>query len=110
MNLGDQLDLDTLQLNPGTGHDLLYARDQNNRTALSVIGNAALSVYGSSRPDPQSCAADDLNQTPLLLENLSSGTYLCYRTDQGRQGWARLVSFDTAGSPLNLDILTWALP
>lgn len=110
MDLGDQLDLDTLQLNPGSGQDLVYARNLNNQPELSVLGNAAFSVYGSSRPDAQSCAADDLSQTPLLLEALNSGTYLCYRTDQGRMGWARLVSFDTVGGPLNLEILTWALP
>lgn len=110
MNPGDQLNLDTLQLNPGSGQDLLYARNQNNQPELSVLGSAAFSVYGSSRPDSQSCAADDLTQTPLLLEALSSGAYLCYRTDQGRWGWARLVSFDTSGGPLNLEILTWALP
>lgn len=110
LNLGDQLDLDTLQLNTGSGQDLLYARNANNQPELSVLGNAAFSVFGSSRPDSQSCAADDLIQTPLLLESLSSGDYLCYRTDQGRWGWARLVSFDTTGGPLNLEILTWALP
>lgn len=110
LNINDRLDLDSLQRNPASGQDLLYSRSETNQPILSTQGDAAFSVYGSSRPDSQSCLVDDLSQTPLLLENLASGTYLCYRTDQGRWGWARLVSFDNSGGALNLEILTWALP
>ncbi len=110
LNPNDQLDLDSLQINPGTGQDLVYARNASSQLTLTALETAGLSVFGSSQPDSQACKADDLSQSPLLLDDLSSGTYLCYRTGENRGGWARLVSFDAASGVLNLEILTWALP
>lgn len=106
----DTLDLDSNQVNSPSGQDLLYQLITGSQYQLVPQGSAALAVYGSTRPNLNDCQADDLTQSPLRVDNLSSGTYLCYRTDQGRPGWMRLAGFDTASGVLSVEILTWAVP
>lgn len=107
---GDQLDLDSNQINPGGGEDLSFeTRDEN--LALVPLGSAAIAVFGSGQPSLNDCQTATLSGDPLPVEgNLTSGTYLCYRTNMALPGWALVTGFDPDSAMLNLDIFTWAVP
>jgi hypothetical protein len=49
-----------------------------------------------------------MSSAPIAIESLSAGSYLCYRTDQGRPGWLRYNSIDAGDGSLSVNILTWA--
>jgi hypothetical protein len=51
-----------------------------------------------------------LSNSPVTVEELPIGTYLCYQTDQGLPGSARLSEFNIDNYALTLDVLTWSLP
>jgi len=51
-----------------------------------------------------------MSPAPIAVESLSTGTYLCYLTSQGRFGRALLVSLDPDDFTLTLELLTWASP
>lgn len=107
---GDQLDLDTNQINPGSGEDLSFETSDEN-LALVPLGSTAIAVSGSAQPTLNDCQTATLSGDPLPAEgNLSAGTYLCYRTNMALPGWALVTGFDPDGATLSLDIFTWAIP
>ena len=69
-----------------------------------------LGVAGSLEPGLEDCQNASMSSAPIAVESLALGTYMCYRTDQGAAGRARLVTLDPANYALALDVLTWALP
>jgi hypothetical protein len=110
LSVNDTLDLDTLQVNGG-GPDLKYRTTLiDPRQQLVPLVAVTMSVYGGSQPSLANCQAANLGATPIILDNLSTGTYLCYRTDLGLPGWARFDGFDSNTGALILQILTWKLP
>ncbi len=106
LNVNATLDLDTDQINV-SGADLGYTADGSGKHQLSPLGGALLGNYGSSQPGLASCQASALSTTPIIVEDIAIGTYLCYRTDEGRYGRARLSSFNTGNFTVTLEFLTW---
>lgn len=107
---GDQIDLDSNSVN-GSGADAAYQLNAGDgKHYLQPQGSATLGLYGGFRPNQTDCQATNLGASPINVQDLAIGTYLCYRTDQGRYGYARLTGFDTGTARLNLDIFTWQSP
>jgi len=105
----DLIDLDTLELQP-QGADLVYQTGVDNYHFFTPIESVLLGVYGSLEPGLQDCQNAGMSSAPIAVESLSIDTYLCYRTDLGAAGRARLVAMDTTNFALTLDLLTWELP
>jgi len=106
----DTLDLDTNQVNSGSGEDLIFTYDEQNHF-LDPIGSAAMAVVGNAQPSIDDCQTITLSTDPQIVEgNLAAGTYLCYRTDMALPGWALVARFDPDNSTLDLQILTWTIP
>lgn len=106
----DTLDLDTNQVNSGSGEDLIFTYDEQNHF-LDPIGTAAMAVVGNAQPSMDDCQTVTLSTDPQIVEgNLTTGTYLCYRTDMALPGWALVTGFDPDSSTLDLQILTWTIP
>jgi len=103
------IDLDTLELQP-QGADLVYQTGVDNYHFFTPIESVLLGVYGSLEPGLQDCQNAGMSSAPIAVESLSIDTYLCYRTDLGAAGRARLVAMDTTNFALTLDLLTWELP
>ena len=101
------LDLDTNQLNSG-GEDISYRTKGNGLHQMEPISGAAFGIFGSSQPTLSNCLNIPLDANPIVIENLTPGTYLCYRTDDDRPGWLQVVSLGTDGM-LSLQILTWQI-
>ena len=103
------LDLDTLKLQ-APGADLGYQTGTNSYHFLTPVSPTLLGVYGSLEPGLQDCQTAGMSSAPIAVESLSIGTYLCYRTDLGAIGRARLVALEANSFALTLDLLTWESP
>lgn len=110
LNPGDRIDLDTLGVNSGSGEDLSYESDAEGKHPLIPLADALIGRYGENPPTLALCQQANLGNTPLVMENLPIGTYLCYRTNQGLIGRARLTGFNVDNYILTLDLTTWSLP
>lgn len=106
LNVGATLDLDTDQINTA-GADVAYSASDNGKHRLVPQGNALLGVYSTSQPGQADCQASALGASAIVVEDTPVGTYLCYRTDQGRYGRARLSNFNPDNFTVTLEILTW---
>lgn len=105
----DRLDLDNNQLNPTEGSDLALTSG-GGKYLLIPLNQASFSIFGRSEPTIQECQAASLDARAIFVDDKSAGTYLCYRTDLGLPGWARLTRFWSDKAMLNLEIHTWDLP
>lgn len=110
LNPGSKIDLDTLGVNSGNGEDLSYESNPDGKHLLVPLGDALIARYGENQPTPELCQLASLSNSPVTVEELPMGTYLCYRTDQGLPGSARLSEFNIDNYALTLDILTWSSP
>jgi hypothetical protein len=110
LSITDTLDLDTTVINGGAGTDLLFELNGNGQHQLTPQNNAIIGVYGTSQPSKANCQAAPMTSLPIVLENTPVVSYLCYRTDQGLPGYARLSSFSVDSNTATLDVVTWATP
>jgi hypothetical protein len=106
LNVNATLDLDSDQIN-ASGADLAYVEVGNGKHQLATQGGALLGFYGGGQPGQTNCQAGALGSTPIIVEDTPMGSYLCYRTDQGRYGRARLSNLDMENFTVTLEILTW---
>lgn len=101
------IDLDTGVTNGGSGNDISYTTDQSGTHPLSTLGGAGFSIYGTQTPTYDNCRAANVSSGSLTVENLTVGTYLCFRSEQGNYGWLRIEGFDASSALLSLSLLTW---
>jgi hypothetical protein len=106
LNVSATLDLDADQINT-PGADVAYAEDGNGKHQLNPQSSALLGVYGGGQPGQANCQASAIGTAPVVVEDTPTGTYLCYRTDQGRYGRLRLSNFDAENFTVTLEFLTW---
>ncbi len=104
---GTTLDLDSLS---GAGGDITYQTDENNNHPITPLENVLLGVYGASEPSKSACLAASLGNASIAIEVISPGTYLCFRTGEGRPGWLRIISLNTQDYAMALQVLTWVSP
>lgn len=111
LNANVSLDFDTLQIGSG-GADVLYQPITDGQTVsghqLVPQAGATLGYFGSGQPTYAQCQNTSKGAGPIDLVSMGTGTYLCYFTNQGLNGWARIDALDTDGQVLTLTILTWA--
>lgn len=106
LNVNALLDLDTDQIN-AAGADVAYIEAGDGKHQLTSQGGALLGLYGAEQPGQTNCQASALGTTSIIVEDTSVGSYLCYRTDQGRYGRARVSNFNADNFTVTLEILTW---
>ncbi|HLF88358.1 MAG TPA: NBR1-Ig-like domain-containing protein [Anaerolineales bacterium] len=101
------IDLDTGATNGASGNDISYTTDQSGTHPLTPLGGTTMGIFGTQIPTPGNCQAAGLSAGSLTVETLATGTYLCFRTEQGHYGWLRIDSFDSSNLILGLTLLTW---
>jgi len=106
LNVNATLDFDTDQIN-SSGADVAYNANAAEKHELAPQGGALMSLYGNSQPGQANCQASALGTSPVVVEDTPTGSYLCYRTNEGRYGRARLSSFNTDNLTVTLEFLTW---
>ncbi len=107
LQIGDQYDLDTNQVNAG-GEDLTYLKSDQQHL-LSPVGDAALTLFGGAAPTLAECQSLELFSEPLAVDDLV-GLYLCYRTNMALPGRMRVSGIDADTDALQVEIYTWAIP
>jgi hypothetical protein len=106
LNVNATLDLDTDQINTA-GADVAYVENGGGKHQLAPQSSALLGHYGSEQPGQANCQASALGTSPIIVEDTPVGNFLCYRTDQGRYGRARISNFNADNFTVTLEILTW---
>lgn len=109
LNPGDALDLDSGELNPGAGQDLLYESNPDGLHRISPRSEARLAIYGEQPPGRADCEAVELETASLVAMNLIQ-RYVCYETDQGQPGWAYLQEINPNTYTARLEFFTWTAP
>jgi hypothetical protein len=111
LNANDGVDLDTLQLGTG-GSDLTYQPITDGETVsghqLVPQAGATAGVFGAGQPFYAQCQNAGKSAAPIDLLANGNGTYLCFFTNQGLTGWARIDALDAENQVLTITILTWA--
>lgn len=109
--ISDTLDLDNLLVNAG-GVDLVYKLIGSNPPQHQLVPLEALTLgfYGGLQPKFQDCQSTALAATPITLNELALGSYLCYHTGLNLYGWMRLDQFNSVNGEVKLQILTWESP
>ena len=107
---GYRIDLDSGQVNSGSGEDLSYEENAEGKHLIIPQGNSVLAVFGASQPQLFNCQATALSAASLIVEDITEGTYLCYRTNMGLPGRAFFTALNPDDFSLSLEILTWIVP
>jgi hypothetical protein len=109
--ISDTLDLDSLQVNV-SGADLEYRRTTTDPAQDQIIplGSVVMGTHGDTQPALGDCQGANMTGTAINLEELDVSSYICYRTDLGLPGWARLDGFNLEANTVTLHIFTWKLP
>ncbi|MCK5315755.1 MAG: hypothetical protein KAJ53_11555 [Anaerolineales bacterium] len=108
LTLNDTLDLDTNQVNTGGGEDLKYALSEDGQHKLSPLGSTIMGIFGQVQPKLADCQTVNMDGSPVIVDTIPIGNYLCYQTGAGRPGWAKLVELNNEDDTLTVNILTWA--
>jgi len=95
------LDMGTLG---GPGADILYRNLVTGRVLTPLNGTVLARGAGTNR-GYVGCQAETWSSTPLPFAALSTGTYVCLRTSQGRIGQFRVNGF--SGLTMNIGYTIW---
>jgi hypothetical protein len=110
LNIGDGINLSSNIVNSGA-NDAIFQKENEEPLKLVPQGSAQFGIYGASQPNYANCQATALSSSPMVAgQQLTQGSYLCYRTNQGLLGWLRIASFNTESGVLKIQLLTWAIP
>jgi hypothetical protein len=111
MVMSDTLNLDNLQVNAG-GTDLEFRLTvaEPPLHQLVPLGNVIMGIYGDTQPELLDCQNAPMTGEAITLEDLGTSSYICYRTDLGLPGWARVDALNPEDHTVGLQILTWKLP
>jgi hypothetical protein len=104
------LDLDSGMINQAAKDDLRYQVTEQGQAQLLPENGARLVVFGQALPGFLDCASLSLSTTPILMDDLQPGAYLCYRTTEGLPGRVSLTAYDPQRQSMTLEYLTWAVP
>jgi hypothetical protein len=100
--------LDSGRVGAGVG-DVWFHAVTNTEIYLEPVNGTRLSWGGGQNRGFEGCSQADLSPGRITLGRLNVGTYLCYRTDQGRIGQMRVEGFkqDGGGRTISLSYVTW---
>ncbi|HQA28453.1 MAG TPA: hypothetical protein PLA02_04460 [Brevefilum fermentans] len=101
-------DLDEGLLNGGSGKDLWYQVVSATERYLTPINGAGFAVWGGSAPGMSDCIGASLSTTSIPLSSSLVGTYVCYRTNEGRPGAFRVN--ELTGTTIKIGYTTWNKP
>jgi hypothetical protein len=103
---GSTADLDSGNLDPAQGGDLLFEVTAPGAELILPLSPALLESSGVLRmPSPEACLAATLGPGPVPLVGLEPGVSLCYQTGEGRPG---LLIINLVNGTLGVSYTTWA--
>ena len=106
LQMDDALDLDKKSKNNGE-EDLILTKDDQDFPYIATTGSARMGYHGGGQPTGAICQATSLGSSPVYLQDISGGSYFCYRTNEGNLGWLQAIDYDTGDEVLSIQMLTW---
>jgi hypothetical protein len=102
------VDLDKGTMGGGNNDDLWFQAVTNAQLFLKPVNGAQLAVGDGSNRGYDGCSTASFSTTAVPLGSLSTGTYVCAATGDGRVSQFRIVGI-TPGSPkkLTINYTTW---
>ncbi len=107
--LQDWMDLDSGMINTGSTDDLTFQMEKE-KAVLRPASGTRIAVFGARTPTESDCRDVRLSSESLMLDSLKEGVFLCYRSNQGLPGYARLPVINLKDNFLKLEFLTWSAP
>jgi len=104
-------DLDEGVLSSTSALDLWFEAVSSSEKYLTPRNGATFAVWGTSAPGMYDCIGASLSDARIPIASAPVGTYVCYRTNQGRPGVFRVN--ELSGSPsqtLKIGFTTWNAP
>jgi hypothetical protein len=110
MGDGDQLDLDTAELNPAdlTSADFIYQFGEETAHVLMTMNGTQWMVFGDEQPTFGDCQDAPMSGNAISFTEVPIGTYLCYRTSGALPGRLQFEGFEA--EQISVSFLTWAVP
>lgn len=103
-------DFDTGEMDQLENDDMRFFIAEDGLAQLLPENGARLVSFGRSAPGLADCASISLSTSPVYLNQVHPGAYLCYRTTEGLPGYLVIQVIDDQQSLLSLEFLTWAVP
>lgn len=88
--------------------EIQYLLNEQQERTFILANGASMSVYGLAAPTFSVCHETALGTDSILVNNLFSGVYLCYRTSKGLPGMMRINAITE--DVVTFEFVTWALP
>ncbi len=98
---------------PGTGaqQDFWFEAVSAAEKYLTPQNGARFAIWGTSAPGMYDCLNKGKNTNKIALSDLPVGTYVCYKTTEGRPGAFRVNAISGGGSQtLSIGYTTWEKP
>lgn len=108
--VNDFVDLDGIGQGGFKEADLSLRLSGEGFAQLVPENGARLIVVGNSLPEERTCRTLTLYNQPVDLRGVESGIFLCYRTQVGLPGYARITYINLAEPMVTVEYLTWAKP
>lgn len=89
-----------------SGEDLELVKESASTYRIVPTANAQIATVEGRRPSYAQCAAAKRSGRSILVSELHEGTYLCVRTDQGRNSAVQLNDSDIENG-INISYITW---
>ncbi|NPV84711.1 MAG: hypothetical protein HPY45_01705 [Anaerolineae bacterium] len=110
LSVNDFVDLDGIGQGGFKEADLSLRLSGEGSPQLVPENGARLIVVGNSLPEERTCRGLPLYNQPVDLREVESGVFLCYRTQVGLPGYARITYINLTEPMVTVEYLTWAKP
>jgi hypothetical protein len=104
---GSSLNLDVGRIENGAESDFILKKDPAGGL-FSPLNGSSVILFGLQAPTEAECREATLNATPVLLQVAKNDFYICFRTNQGLHGTARLSGLTDVS--LNVSYTIWTTP
>jgi hypothetical protein len=110
IKVGERIDLDMSGSTDEREMDVTLSLGKGNKLQLEPKNGTRITLFGMKLPTENDCHFATLSMEPYVLDGESEDMYLCYRSQIGLTGYARIVKIDPGELSINLEYLTWAAP
>jgi len=109
LKMGDVLDLDTGNIDPGNG-DLSLELSQNGNLLLAPQNKTELYYFGPNPPQIWQCSLGVFNPAPLDLNTIMPGSNVCFHSSQNLPGYFMINTDRSAEGIIGINYVTWSRP
>lgn len=110
LKMGQGVDLDSGRLSLLADADGMLDQPAVGQLNWKPLNDSRFAVFGLTKPGELECRLAAVSAAPIMITELESGVYLCYRTGDGLPGLMQVETMPTGESPLVINFTTWETP